>query len=268
MTKKIIKLSEASDVKLAGGKAVALAELSKAGFRTIGGFVVATPAFGDMGKQLEAEIIKNYEVLGSKYVAVRSSADAEDNKEAAWAGQLDTFLNVSRDELISAIERCWASIQSARASSYAKQHGIKTGKVAIIVQPMIQFYGGGVGFSIHPVTQEPDKIVIEMALGLEAVVSGETTPDTYIVSKDTQEILEKHISVQTKKLIQGKNGKTQWQNVGTEGSSQKLSDKKIKELSKQIIRLERHFGFPVDVEWGLVNNKILIMQCRPVTTLG
>lgn len=263
----VLALEKAIDVSLCGGKAVALGELIRAGFKTVGGFVVTTAAFGKMNDGLEAEILKNYDDLGSKYVAVRSSAAAEDSKEAAWAGQLDTFLNVSQDELIGSVKKCWASIRSARASSYAWQHKIKTGKVAVIVQPMIQFYGGGVAFSIHPVTKDAGKIVIEMALGLEAVVSGETTPDTYVVSKPNQEIEEKHIATQTKKMIQGKDGKTQWQKLGSEGSKQKLSDEKIEELAREIIKLEKHFGFPVDMEWGLIDDKTWIMQCRPITTI-
>lgn len=264
----VIPLKKARDLQLVGGKAMALGELLRAGLETVGGFVVTTAAFGKMNKNLEAEILRNFDDLGSKYVAVRSSAVAEDSKDATWAGQLDTFLNVSRDELIDVIEKCWDSILSNRAQAYARQHGIKIGKVAVIVQPMIQFYGGGVAFSIHPVTKEANKIVIEMALGLEAVVSGETTPDTYVVGKDNCEILERHIAVQIQKMVQGKDGKTKWLKLGSEGTVQKLSDQKIKELSKQVIKLEKHFGFPVDVEWGLVNDKILIMQCRPITALG
>jgi len=263
----VLPLEKAIDVSLCGGKAAAIGELIRTGFETVGGFVVTTTVFGKMDNDLEAEILRNYDNLGSKYVAVRSSATSEDSKEAAWAGQLDTFLNVSRNELISSVEKCWVSIESGRASSYARQHNIKAGKVAVIVQPMIQFYGGGVAFSVHPVTQEADKIVIEMALGLEAVVSGETTPDTYIVRKKSGDILEKHIANQNRKMVQGKDGKTKWQQIGTKGSSQKLSDEKIKELAKEIARLEKHFGYPVDVEWGLVDDKILIMQCRPITTL-
>ena len=137
----------------------------------------------------------------------------------------------------------------------------------MIVQPMIQFYGGGVAFSIHPVTQEADKIIVEVALGLEAVVSGETTPDTYIIGKQSLAILEKHITIQTKKMVQGKDGKTVWQEIGDEGAKQKLADEKIRELAGEIVKLEKHFGFPVDAEWGLIDKKILIMQCRPITTV-
>jgi phosphoenolpyruvate synthase/pyruvate phosphate dikinase len=263
----VLPLEESIELSLCGGKATALGELFRAGFETVGGFVVTTAAYNRMSSGLQDKILRAYDDLGSKYVAVRSSATAEDSKEAAWAGQLDTYLNVSRNELIDSIKKCWTSINSERANSYAHQHKIKTGKVAVIVQPMIQFLGGGVAFSIHPVTKDSDKIVIEVALGLEAVVSGETTPDTYVVNKQDQRILEKYISIQTKKMIQGKDGKTKWEKIGSQGSKQKLSDDKIIELSKQVIKLEKHFGFPVDVEWGLVGDKILIMQCRPITTL-
>ncbi|HLB66626.1 MAG TPA: PEP/pyruvate-binding domain-containing protein [Candidatus Saccharimonadales bacterium] len=268
MSDELVQLLEkATDIELCGGKAVFLGELIRAGFNTVNGFVVTTEAFGKMDKELVLKILKNFDGLNVEYVAVRSSATTEDSKNTAWAGQLETFLNVKRENVIQRIKDCWASIDSERAQSYAKQHGVKTGKVAVIVQPMIQFYGGGVAFSIHPVTQEADKIIVEVALGLEAVVSGETTPDTYIIGKQSLAILEKHITIQTKKMVQGKDGKTVWQEIGDEGAKQKLADEKIRELAGEIVKLEKHFGFPVDAEWGLIDKKILIMQCRPITTV-
>jgi pyruvate,water dikinase len=261
------KLKDARDVSLAGGKAKSLGDLLRAGFKSQDGFVVTTTAFGNMSGKLEQEILSAFDSLNAEYVAVRSSATTEDGKADAWAGQLDTFLNISREELTKAIQKSWQAINSPRAKAYAKAKGIKSGKVAVIFQPMQQSEVAGVAFSTHPVTRNSNQVVIEVGLGLgEAVVSGEITPDTYIIDKSSQKILEKHISNQAKKLAQGKSGKSEWQEI-SDGNEQKLSDEKILELSQNVIKLESFYGFPVDTEWLMKDNVLFIMQSRPITAL-
>jgi phosphoenolpyruvate synthase/pyruvate phosphate dikinase len=264
----MMPLVEAENVNLVGGKAQSLGNLLRNGFKTLDGFVITTSAFGKMDEVLEQEILKSYDNLGAEYVAVRSSATSEDSKEAAWAGQLDTFLNVSRNELIYAVKRSWGAINSERAKSYAKAKNINAGKVAVIVQPMIQCDIAGVAFSAHPVTQNKSQTVIEAGLGLgEAVVSGEITPDTYIIEKGSGNILQKHISNQTKKLVQGKSGKSEWQNIA-DGNLQKLPDIKIIELAQTVAKIEELYGFAVDTEWMAKDGVLFIMQARPITSLG
>jgi phosphoenolpyruvate synthase/pyruvate phosphate dikinase len=265
---KIQLLEDASDVSLVGGKAASLGYLARNGFKTLSGFVVTTAAFNRLDGNLEQEIIDAFDRLGSKYVAVRSSAAAEDGKNDAWAGQLDTFLNVGREELIMTIKKSWNAINSDRAKAYAEAKKVQAGKVALIVQPMIQSDVAGVAFSAHPVTKNKNEIIIEAGMGLgEAVVSGEITPDTYIINKKSGEIMHKHISNQNKKLVQGKSGKSVWQEVRN-NNQQKLSNLQIKELAKIVARLENLYGFAVDVEWLVKDGVLFIMQARPITTLG
>jgi phosphoenolpyruvate synthase/pyruvate phosphate dikinase len=263
----IVPLIEAEDLLLVGGKAQSLGNLLRNNIKSQDGFVITTANFGNMSKELEQQILENFDKLGAEHVAVRSSATSEDSKEAAWAGQLDTFLNVRRDELIEAVQKIWAGLNSDRARAYAKAKNIKSGKIAVIVQPMLQSEVAGIAFSVHPVTQNQNQIVIEAGLGLgEAVVSGEITPDNYIVGKKSGEILEKHITNQAKKLVQGKSGRNEWRQINY--SSQKLTDEKIKELTRMVLKVEELYTFPVDIEWLMKDGVLFIMQARPITNLS
>lgn len=267
MSKNIYSLADATDSALVGGKASALSKLTRAGFQIPEGFVVST-VVQSFTPELRREVLRQFDMLQAEFVAVRSSAIAEDGANAAWAGQLDTFLNTSRSELQQNIQRCWASSQSVRAKSYAAHHSVESGAVAVIIQKMIQGAVSGVAFSVHPITRNNQQLVIEAGLGLgEAIVSGQITPDTYVVQKDSHAILEKHISTQTKKLIKNTTGETNWQSLQNEGKMQKLSDAHIITLSKLVQKVEDYFGFPVDVEWALHESKFYILQSRPITTL-
>ncbi len=206
----------------------------------------------DFPDDLKKEIIDKYENLACKYVAVRSSAMLEDGKKSAWAGQLESFLNVSKNDIVSAVKNCMLS-------------NISDISVAVVVQEMIQSEISGVGFSINPINN-CEECVIESVLGLgEAIVSGNVTPDTYIVDKKTNQIKSKDIRNQKRKLIKV-DEKNEWVETKN-GDLQKLNDDLILELYFEIKKLEKFYGFPVDVEWGIENGKLYILQCRPITTI-
>jgi phosphoenolpyruvate synthase/pyruvate phosphate dikinase len=265
-TSLILPLENQALLKNIGGKAFSLGKLITAGFDVPEGFVITTAAFQKMTSDLEAEVLKSFDTLNADFVAVRSSATAEDGINDAWAGQLDTFLNVTRDDLIKHIRSCWDSIGSDRAKAYAAQKLLTSGNVGVIVQRMVQSDVSGVAFSTHPVTKNSDQIIIEAGLGLgEAIVSGQITPDTFITDKSTHRILEKHVSNQVKKLAQDKDGQTNW--IQIDGSGPKLADVEVSELSRIVLRLEQYFGYAVDVEWGLSDGHFYILQSRPITTL-
>ena len=267
--KKVIKLGESDDARLVGGKAHALSDLIKAGFTVPEGFVVTTIAFHKITPELETEILYEFDRLDSEFVAVRSSAVAEDSIEAAWAGQLDTYLNVTKDKLLASIRKCQDSAKSDRAKAYARGKSLDSGEVGVVIQKMVQGEVSGVAFSAHPITGDKGQTIIEAGFGLgEAVVSGQITPDSYIFDKTSQEILEKHVSRQTKQLIKSRHGGDIWQDLSKEGESQKLSDGQIKELGNLVSRIEKYFGFPVDVEWTVSDGKLYILQSRPITTLS
>lgn len=238
----VLPLSKCDDVKLVGGKAKALGKLMRAGFNVPGGFVVTTKASTDLKPVLE-----KFDLLRADKVAVRSSAVAEDGANDAWAGQMDTFLNVTRDKLLDKIQACFESAKSDRAQAYAKEKNINAGKVAVIVQKMVPAEISGVAFSAHPVTGSLNQIVIEAVKGLgEKLVSGTATPDTYVMDKKNQSLIEKHLP----------------------RKEQHLPEAKLQELSQVVMKIEELFGFPVDVEWAYSNGQLFILQSRPITTLG
>jgi pyruvate,water dikinase len=206
------------------------------------------------------------------FVAVRSSATAEDLPEASFAGQQDTYLNVKGPEdLIKYVRNCWASLFEARAIFYREENNFDHSKVyiAVVVQEMVDAEKAGVMFTVHPSTGE-EKILIEGAWGLgEGVVSGTVTPDTYWVDKATGNILDKQVS-EKKTMFQKKseNGQTVQAPVPDELKNKQVLDEtelaQLVELGKNI---QEHYQFPQDTEWAIEDGKIFMLQSRPVTTL-
>lgn len=265
----IIPLRAATERNLVGGKAIALGDLLRQEFLVPEGFVVTTQATRAWNKELEDKIVASFDQLNTGYVAVRSSATNEDSDQASWAGQLETYLNVTREDILKHVKRCQESPTSLRVKAYANQQGLAVGQIAVIVQKMVQSEQSGVGFSVHPVTHNADQIVLEAAYGLgEAVVSGEITPDTYIVNKNTGEILEKHVAAQPKKLVLNTQGLNEWQRLEKIDSLQKIPDALIQRLATLVSELENYYEYPVDVEWGFADGKLYVLQCRPITTLA
>jgi len=224
----------------------------------------------EMPKDIAVEIMNNFKKLGAKFVAVRSSATAEDSSAAAWAGQLDSFLNTTEDKLLEKVKHCWASLFTPRAIFYRFEKGLHTTKisVAVVVQKMVNSEKSGIAFSVHPVTQDYNQLIIEGGLGLgEAIVSGTVTPDSYIIEKEPRRLIEKNISEQGKGLYRKEGGGNEWKELGQAGSEQKLSDEQVMELTEIVLGIENHYGFPCDIEWAHEGNKFYITQSRPITTL-
>ncbi len=225
-----------------------------------------------MPKVIADEIQKFFKKLNSKFVAVRSSATSEDSASAAWAGQLDTYLNTTEKDLLENVKKCWASLFTPRAIFYRFEKELHKQKisVAVVVQKMIESEISGVAFSVHPVTQDKNQLIIEAGFGLgEAIVSGQITPDSYVVEKQPRRIIDKNVQAQSQGLYRAEKGGNEWRNIPKEkGEKQVLSDKEILELSEIILRIENHYGFPVDIEWAFEKGKFYIVQSRPITTLS
>ena len=235
--------------------------------------ILNAPIPPELAKGIKAAYTK----MGRGLVAVRSSATAEDLPEASFAGQQSTFLNVQGEkEVVAAVQECWASLFTPRAIFYRHQQGfdhVKVG-IAVPVQRMVQSEASGVMFTIEPATSDRSKITIEAVLGLgEMLVSGDVTPDHYIVSKDGMKITTKEIKRQEWKLIRtdeggkGKTANTKVVLTPEEQARQKITDKDIITLAKLGKRLEDHYQFPQDIEWAKDNGEIFIVQTRPVTTI-
>ncbi len=267
--KQLFSLATTNPLELVGGKAYALGEMIRVGFNVPNGFVLSASTFMKMTPSLQTLLLSNFDELKAQFVAVRSSAINEDGTDNAWAGQLETYLNCNKHNLIKNVERCWESANSIRAKSYAEQKEVSSTKVAVVVQEMIQSEASGVTFSVHPISNNGSQVVIEAGFGLgEAVVSGQITPDTYVVSKKTGRIVEKYISHQKRKLVRDKSGETVWEDTGFHGDKQKLTNAQIEKLCSLTAELEVFFGFPVDVEWAISEGKIYVLQSRPITTLA
>ncbi len=220
-------------------------------------------------KNIVEEVDKNFERLGAKYVAVRSSASLEDSSSDAWAGQLDSFLNTTKETLIENIKLCWASLFTPRAIFYRFEKGLQNKKVlvGVVVQNMVESEVSGIAFSVHPITQDKNQLIIEAGFGLgEAIVSGQITPDKYVVEKELKRIIDKKRVYQEKGLYKAEKGGNEWREI-SKSEEQKLSDKEIWELSELILKIEKHYGFPCDIEWAKEKGKFYIVQSRPITTL-
>ncbi len=224
-------------------------------------------------KDLADEIRVAYRNLGGFPVAVRSSATAEDLPEASFAGQQATFLNtIGADNVVESTIQCYASLFEARAIYYRiinKFDHMKVG-LSAVVQNMVQSDKSGILFTVDPVTENKDNIVIEAGYGLgEAIVSGSVTPDRYIVDKNTFEIIEKEINKQTWKIVHAKNGGDRHASVEAKlQKSQKITDIEIIKLAKIAKNIEDHYGKPQDTEWAIENGSVYFVQSRPITTLG
>lgn len=233
--------------------------------------------------QIEKAIKNAYNELGKRtkssrvFVAVRSSATAEDLPDASFAGQQETYLNVKGGkELVEKTVRCWSSLFTPRAIFYRTQKGFEHEQVLISVgvQKMVDAKVAGVTFTINPVTGEPNQIVTESTWGLgESVVSGAITPDNYITDKNTLEIISKKIAKKTVEYVRdSKTGKTNRLNVPIERQGQSsLTDEEIVKLTELANRIEKHYdGKPQDIEWAIDRHlafpeNIFIVQSRPET---
>jgi pyruvate,water dikinase len=229
-------------------------------------------------KDIEQAIKSRYEELCKRegeqvFVAVRSSATAEDLPDASFAGQQETFLNTQgAEDVFNNVRKCWASLYGARAIFYRVEQGFEHDKVNLsaIVQKMVDSEKSGVMFSSQPSTGEA-QVVIEGAWGLgESVVSGSVSPDNYVVDRKTKNIVSRYIASKEIMIIRDpKTKKTVTVKVpAKKKEATVLTDNEIIELAKYAEILENHYGIPQDIEWGVEKNKIYILQSRPITTIN
>lgn len=278
-----------SSVAEVGGKAAALGEMLAAGLPVPSGFVVTAAAFkaflsetevfalierqlrtivmteadsferasasicelirnAALSATLQAQIHDAFERLGASSVAVRSSAAAEDSETASWAGQFESVLSVRTSGLLDAIKTCWTSAIQPRALMYRAEQGLlhDWANMAVIVQEMIESERSGVAFSAHPVTKRLDQLLIEAVPGLgDKLVSGEVTPDAYVIDRASSALVHQRLV----------------------GAIPVLSEHERQSLTALVLKAEALFGYPVDCEWVSKHGQVLIVQCRPITTL-
>lgn len=242
--------------------------------------IISTP----IPENIAEEIMNCYELLGAGkgahglvdaqevFVAVRSSATAEDLPTASFAGQQATFLNVKgKEKVVLAVLSCWASLFTARAIYYREKNNFDHSKVFIsaIVQKMVDSEQSGIMFTINPSTNNQQEIVIEAVYGLgEMIVGGEVNPDLYIVDKESREIKKMEVRKKEIGLFRDKYGRNVKLNIAPNLQvRQVIPDTHIKELARLGKKIEQHYEKPQDIEWAIEKNQIFIVQARPVTTL-
>lgn len=233
-----------------------------------------------MPEKLASMILQAYDELSNKFgkeilVAVRSSATAEDIEEASFAGQQDTYLNVSREELLDKVKEVWASLYNARAIEYRKSKGIDQLSVliAVVVQKMVNSRSAGVMFTLNPVTGDERYIMIESNWGLgESVVGGKVTPDEILIEKSSLRIVEKKISNKRIKIIYDRQLRKNVEVILSEqeANTMSISDEEAIELARLAMKIEEHYKRPMDIEWAIdadlkFPDNIFIVQARPET---
>jgi len=227
----------------------------------------------DMPKDIMKEIMKHYKKFNSgkkTLVAVRSSATAEDLPGASFAGQQETFLNITGEGLVEAVKKCWSSLFTPRAIFYREKKDFEHSQVAIavVVQEMVDAEKAGVMFTVHPSTGEKDKLIVEGAWGLgEGVVSGTVTPDHYVIDKKSNELLTKEITTKETMFVRdAKTGKTIQKKVPAKmANKQVLNEDELGKITALGITVEKHYNFPQDIEWAVNEGKIYLLQSRPIT---
>lgn len=226
---------------------------------------------GHFPAELEKEIRAKYAELGeSKRVAVRSSATAEDLPDASFAGQQETYLNVQGiNDVLLQIRNCYASLWGERAVSYRLNQGYDQSAVAIavVIQKMVESEKAGVLFTVNPVTYNKDEMQINASYGLgESVVSGRVTADSYIVNKNGA-IREVSIGSKETQIVYA-DKHTKEEPVSPEKrAARALNDTEIAGLVQAGLKIEKHYGMPMDIEWAIQNNEIYIVQARAITAL-
>ncbi len=268
-----------TDLPRVGGKGLNLGKLTRTGFRVPQGFCVTTDAYRfsvqglleqnessvkdiELPPELIAAVRTAREQLQTATVAVRSSATAEDLAEASFAGQQDTFLNVTPDELFDALKACWASLWSERAIAYRQTQGIADEglAMAVVIQEMCDADVSGVLFTVSPFNADVSIVESNWGLG-ESVVSGAITPDSFHVSRETGEVVEKNIAVKREMLTA--TGVSEVASAQQDVSS--LMDTQLMELAQLGMQVEAHYGQPMDIEWALADGQFVLLQARHIT---
>ncbi len=287
-----------TDLALAGGKGANLGELMLAGMMVPSGFVLSTKGYRrcvplvnlsdldtenldslaqqtkeiqkqieniSVSEDVELELMEAYRRMGSPFVAVRSSATAEDLPTASFAGQQETYLNIQGEgAVLNAVKKCWASLWSSRAVQYRSFRGFGASDVAlaVVIQEMAPHDISGVVFTVNPLSKDAMELIINAAPGLgEALVQGEIIPDQWIARRSDGAVL-KFTPAPRRGQAPSAIFRSRRPGRGC------LTSQQVKELAQQCLRIEEHFhSIPQDIEWSYGSGTFYMLQSRPITTL-
>jgi rifampicin phosphotransferase len=204
-------------------------------------------------------------------VAVRSSSTLEDLAGAAFAGQHDTFLNRSTlESVLDAVRRCLASLWEDRAVRYRAERGYRQqdATMAVVIQSMVASESAGVAFTVHPVTGDPNRLLVNSAWGLgETVVSGEGGVDQFVLDRATGRVVEAEVAEKERAIVSAEDGTRAVALPEGRAKARSLSDAELSELWRLAISVERNAGFPQDIEWATSGGRMYLLQSRPITKL-
>jgi pyruvate,water dikinase len=263
-----------------GGKASQLSRL--AGFHRVPpGFAISAWSFGS-GQQLSSElrdqIATSYRQLAERTgeaeprVAVRSSAIDEDGPLASFAGQHETFLNITGVEaVIEAVERCVASATTDQVLAYRNLHGLSTEGIgiAVLVQQLVMADVSAVLFSANPISGRRDEMVLTASWGLgESIVGGTVSPDTWIIDAASNDIIMTSIGSKQRMTVAIPGGTREVEVPRMLREQLSLTEAQVREVARLGARLEAAQGWPVDIEVAFAGGELYLLQCRPITTLG
>jgi len=283
---------ECHNPALTGGKAANLSRLAVAkisflpGYSVPPGFCLTAAAFdrqvfcadnAELSKSVREMLADAYRRLTESCknewpgVAVRSSAADEDGQTASFAGQYETYLNVKGEEaVVQAVKKCLSSACSERVQTYRRQQGLRTDqiRIAILIQQMIPADVSAVVFSVNPVTGNSDEVIINANWGLgESIVGGTVTPDTYTVRKSDLVVTERQIARKQCMTVPVPGGTREVKVPVLLSKEPVITDTQAVETARLAIALEQEMGWPADIECAWKNEKLYLLQCRPVTTL-
>jgi phosphoenolpyruvate synthase/pyruvate phosphate dikinase len=279
--------SGAHDHTLVGGKAANLSRLM-ADYPVPPGFCLTTKAFelahapGAPAAQLPLSIVEQigraYQALAAQVdlcdprVAVRSSAVDEDGESDSFAGQHETYLNISGvGPVVAAVQRCWESAHAPRALAYRRQRGRATEglRLAVLIQQQITADVSAVVFSANPLTGSCGEVVINASWGLgESIVGGSVTPDSYVVRHHDLCVTSRQIATKRRMTVAVAAGSREVDVPRMLHTQPSLSDEQVVELAGLAVGLEARMGRPVDIECAYQASRLALLQCRPITTLA
>jgi pyruvate,water dikinase len=280
------------NLSIVGGKGLNIIKLLKIrGINVPKGFIISTQVFNKFLEFNRIKIDRNIKekIQESKFpeslkeeifviyneifrpdesLIVRSSSTLEDIKRTSFAGQFESYLNIKGfNMLLNHVKKCWCSAFSERVSSYLKAMRIKKEiSMAVIIQRLVNADSAGVMFTINPITKDKNQILIESNFGLgTTVVSGSVTPDSFIIDKNSMEIIDKNLGSKKIMAVSRENGIENVQIPKKEQNKYSLSDKQIINLAESGKIIEERFKLPQDVEWSIEKDNVYITQTRPVT---
>jgi pyruvate,water dikinase len=229
----------------------------------------ALVAMAEPGEELRASIEESYAAMGPDApVAVRSSASAEDSETASFAGQQETYLHVRGAELVlQRIRDCWSSFFTERSLFYRSKKGmLEDLGMAVVVQRMVDADVAGVLFTIDPTRNRRDRMIVEAVFGLgEAVVSGQVTPDHYVLARDGS-LKKRRLTTQPYAVVRDPTGGVCEQALPVNrGGAATLEEEQLRRLAEVGRDLEERLGRPQDIEWAIEGGELFVLQARPVT---